>query len=278
SDRAGEYGAHVGAGDYGAHVGAGDYGAHATEHSVAQPAMQAEGKASPPAIVIPPPAPIETTPAPPIPDGAAAPEHYDLYLAMEEGIDQTAATNAVVAAMRRAMAADPNLAMAEEMSPGLIEELANSARPSLKEHQIKVREIYLPRMAALFAQHLTPAEASEAAQFYRSDIGRRVLKLTSSNYSIDAMLGDAITAGQITQEQVDEDAKTTINNVTEQLTQAEILEIGQAALRSPAIMKLNRAQSDIRALRLQMENEPLEKETELAMQSAMEEIFARRFP
>ena len=197
---------------------------------------------------------------------------------MEEGIDQTLMIDAAIIAMRRQMATDPNLALAEEMSPGLIDELAQSTRPAFKDHQMRTREIYIPRMAALFAKHLTPAEARAAAQFYRSDIGRRLLKLTSSNYSMDAMLAEAMEENEITQEMVEKDVGTTLSNVVDQLTPEEMRELARASMDNPAIMKLNLAQSEIKAMRVEMENEPLDEQTEREMQAAMEAIFARRFP
>ncbi|MEM7781172.1 MAG: DUF2059 domain-containing protein [Pseudomonadota bacterium] len=254
---------------------------------------------APPALVVPPAPPAAPAPpAPPAPvvppppinlaspaartleviDQEAAPEHFDLYTAMKEGVDDTLVMENGLAALRRELARDPNIAALEKMSPGLIVDIAESVRPMLKDHDEYVAGIYRPRMAALFARYLTPDEAQEAADFYRSDIGRTMLKALSSNFTVDAMLADYEEDRQITQAEVDRDLNATVAAATSELSPEELRTVTSLVISSPALMKLNIMQGEIRSLRTQMENEELRPATEQAMQSAMEAVFASRFP
>lgn len=235
------------------------------------------GATNPKAAQLPP-----VVPPPPVLAGTleqeTAPEHVDLYNAMEEGVDESLVIENALAAMRRELAADANIAFLETQSPGLVEELANSVRPTFKEHTTRVREMYLPQMTDLFARYLTPAEAQDAADFYRSAIGRRMLKLLSSNYTIDAMLSDYEEGSAITQDEVNRDVTATVMNTLGELTAEELIEIEQTVTASPGLMKLNMMQGEIRALRMQMENEALSPTSEKAMEAAMTAVFERRFP
>lgn len=207
----------------------------------------------------------------------AAPEHYDLYAAMEEGVDQSLVTDNALAAMRRELAADANISLLETQSPGLIADLAESVRPMFKDHTVRVRDMYLPRMTALFARHLTPSEAQEAANFYRSEVGRRMLKLLSSNFTVDAVVSDFDEDAGISREDVNRDLNSTVASAVGEMTPEDLAEIERVVAASPGLLKLNGMQGEIRSLRTKMENEPLLPETEQQMQSAMEAVFAQRF-
>ncbi len=211
-------------------------------------------------------------------DAALAPEYFDLHAAMEEAVDEAAAMDASLDVMRRAFEADPNFIVLEQQSPGLIDEVVAGMRPILEGHSKRVNDLYRPRMAAIFARHLTPEEAAIAAEFYRSDIGRRLMKAASGNYSPESAVEGIQNEGTVTQEGVNRDIDNAIAATMRDLSPEDQAELGRTFLQNPALMKLQVVQNDVRAVRLQMENEPLLPEDEQAIEAMMTEIFQRRFP
>ncbi|MEO0700028.1 MAG: DUF2059 domain-containing protein, partial [Pseudomonadota bacterium] len=90
--------------------------------------------------------------------------------------------------VRLEFASVPEIASANAMSPGLIDEMMTELRPIFRDYKKRIGELYRPRMIAILADGLTPSEASDVADFFRSELGRRILGGVSRNYSPDATL------------------------------------------------------------------------------------------
>ena len=241
------------------------------------------------AVTIPPPAPparvLTRPPAPPVRGMALevlnqepGPAHFELVDAIEQGVDQGLALENMLAAARSELAANADMAMLEETSPGLIVEVTESMRPALLEHTKRLQALYVPRMAGLFARYLTPEEAGSVAEFYRSDLGRRLLKMLSRNYTADAIFENYETTSEITRDQLDRDMGTTVATTLGQLSPEELAEMEVVIRANPATAKMSVINVKLRALKLEMENQPMTPETERAMQEAMQAVFNRRFP
>lgn len=209
---------------------------------------------------------------------ASAPEYADLYEAMQQSVDEDVVMEGALSAMRREFSVDPAFSVMEAVSPGFIDEVTEGMRPILTAHSKRLQEVYAPRMVAVFAQHLTPEEASIAADFYRSDIGRRLMKTASSNYTLDATMSDLSADRDVTQAEVNQDLDSAVAATMNQLSPEDMAEIGRTFLANPALLKMNAVQGDIRALRLAMENEPLTPQAEREIDTMISTIFARRFP
>lgn len=228
---------------------------------------------------IPPPAPpaiLIDAPGVPFPNAKPSEEHFALIVAMREGADENAALDAMLVDMENAWARDPDMAKVEAISPGALAEAARSTRPILQRHSKRIQDQYEPQMAALFARYLSPAEASEMAEFYRSEAGRRFVKSLSQNFSGEAALEDYETTTTISREQLDRDTATTVSNTFEQMSRAELDRLEQTFAAYPVLQKQRSFLEPMRVLRLQMENEPLLPQDEAeAMQSIMK-VFERR--
>lgn len=254
-----------------------------TVHPVA-----AQDKDAPPALRIPPPAPPAAVRRPPLPpiqtqptiktyEQEASAAHYDLIDAIEEGVDQNLALENGLAAMRRTLAQDPTISALEKESPGLIEEVSESMRPIFVAHSKRVREHYAPQMAALFARYFTDEEAQQLSAFYRSDLGRRLLKLVSRNYTVDAVFEDYETTAEITRDQLDRDMDSTVATTLGTMAQEDVAALEREITTNPALVKMGIVNFELRGLKLRMENEPLTPEAESEMEQAMLDVFARRF-
>lgn len=202
---------------------------------------------------------------------------YDaLYAAMQESVDQGVMVDAALAALAREFAATPEFAGAEAQSPGLIAEVTAGLRPIFIAQSDRVRELYRPSTLALLARHLTPTEATSIAEFYRSDIGRRLMGGMSRNYAPDATLSNLADESPVTREQVEADINTATGAALAALTQEEIEQLGRMAMANPALLKLSLIGSAVQEIRVQMENEPLTAEENAAVVAVVEEVFTRR--
>ena len=207
-----------------------------------------------------------------------APVYFDLFQAMEESVDQEVATDIAMDAVAREFAATPAFAEFERRSPGFINEVVTGMRPIVDEHSDYVREVYAPRMAALFAEHLTEEEAAIAARFYRSDAGKRLMSRASRNLTFDSVLSDLDSSEGATEEQVTRDMNSSVGSTMAEMPREELEELGRIFMEEPALMKIGGMQGDILALRTQMENEPMPPALEKRIQNMMEDVFKRRFP
>lgn len=223
---------------------------------------------------------IEQPPAAPeaVNSDPADPAFADLLNAIEATVDQDKMIDNGLAAVKRQFAADPNLAAAESASPGLIDEIAESLRPVIKQQNQRVSALYRPEMIAAIARYLTPAEASSVAAFYRSDIGKRLMSNVVANYDFDSTLATMMADKPVTADQVRSDINSAVNQGVAQMDQKDLLEMGRQAMANPALMKLQRVNPAIQLVRVKMENEPLTAEENEQILKVIEAIFARRFP
>jgi hypothetical protein len=206
------------------------------------------------------------------------PAYADLYAAMESSVDQGQIMEGVVSALAGQFAATPEFAMAEEASPGLIEEVVAGLRPVFMAQSERVRLLYRPANIALFARTFTPQEAVTIAAFYRSDLGRKLMGGLSRSYVPQDTLSTALDGSAITRDQVDADLGRAINAAMGTMTEQDMIEMGRLALANPALLKLERLGGAVKEIRVQMENEPLTADETAAVEAVIEDVFARRFP
>ncbi|MEE4317653.1 MAG: DUF2059 domain-containing protein [Erythrobacter sp.] len=216
------------------------------------------------------PAAAETGEAP---DAAYA----DLYSAMQESVDQEQMADGALQALARQFAATPAFAGAEARSPGLIAEVTAGLRPIFVAQSKRVRQLYRPATLALFARHLTAAEAGSIAAFYRSDIGRKLMGGLARNYSPDATLSNLAEDGPVTREQVEADISQATGAALSALTPEDMTTLGEMAMANPALLKISLIGKGVQELRVQMENEPLTAEEDAAVVAVIEDVFNRRF-
>lgn len=204
--------------------------------------------------------------------------YADLIATIEATVDQEQAIGNAVAALAQQFAAVPEFAAAEAASPGLIAEVAAGLRPVLAAQNRRVQALYRPQMIALFARHLTPGEAESVTAFYRSDLGRRLVGNVTGAYRPQATLS-GVTAGQpITADQVRADIGNALASGVGQLSEEELVALGQVARDNPALFKLQQIGPEMQQIRVRMENEPLTAEENAAVAAVVERVFTSRFP
>lgn len=225
----------------------------------------------------PPPAPL----AEPVAASDAIPDHpaySDLIDAISEAVDPDAAIAAMSATIAREYAEVPQIAALDQAKPGLIDAVVQAMIPVLKTYTARVQQDYRPRMRALFASRLTPAEAVEIATFYRSPTGRKMMSGVSANMSMDntlADISDHVSAGKdptainVKDAQVEKDLFGATQSAMKGLSQDDLIAMGRMALEKPALLKLNGMIGDMIALRTRMENEQPNAEENAAIEAAV---------
>jgi len=230
------------------------------------------------------PAALLTTPLAaqeaPTPEEAQA-IYADTYDAINEGVDNEAGLDSTMKVVRREFASVPAIAAADAMSPGLIDEIMTELRPVFGDYQERVRVLYRPRMIAVIAGGLTPSEAGDVADFYRSELGRRILDSASRNYSPDATL-DGISEleeeddFEATRQDVETDLRNASAAAMKELRDEDFATFARLAIEKPALLKLNTISPQIVSLRAEMENEQPNAQEEARIQTVVESVFARR--
>jgi hypothetical protein len=238
--------------------------------SIATPALAQRARP-----VAPPPVPVGASVVNPQPGN---PAYGDLYDAMEASVDQDLMIEKTLEVVAREFATSDDFQIAEEASPGLIQEIIDGLRPILVAQSQRVRQLYRPATLSLLARNLTPDEATSIAAFYRSELGRRLMGAMVQNYSPDATLSNLESPAPITAAQVKEDLSKATSATITAMSQDDLVELGKLAMARPELLKLSLIGNGMQELRTQMENEPLTAEEDAAIVAVVEDVFARRFP
>lgn len=206
---------------------------------------------------------------------ATSPDPYmDMVLAINGGVDPDVMFARTLDELRRAMlAGDPQSAALEAAYPGVLQAMVEAMGPVLRRHSDRLTgEMYL-QMAALLADNLTAAEAREAAAFYRSPIGRRVMLSVQNNYSQTAV-GDAAVASvlggslNISEEAVAADLATSSRAAIRDISAADMATMNRDFASATWPPKLLQLQGEMARIRTAMENAPVNPTDEAEMQQA----------
>lgn len=210
---------------------------------------------------------------------ADRPAYAELAAAMDATFDSDRLAAAQSEKAMQQLAANPALAEAETISPGLLKELAEDLRILAKQQSERVKALYHPQMLAVYASHLTPEEAASLAEFYRSDIARRLMNRTIDHIGGADDILFARSGGQpVTQEQVRADIGKVARDVAAGLDGDDLAEMTRQVGARPALAKLRVMKPQLEAIRTAMQNEPRNDEENAAMVAAVEAVFDRRFP
>jgi len=164
------------------------------------------------------------------------------------------------------------------MSPGLLEELAEDLGILARRQSDRVKALYHPQMLAVYASHLTPEEAASLAEFYRTDIARRLMSRTIDKIGGAEDILFARPNGQpVLQEQVRAEIGKVARNVAENLDGDDLAEMPRQVRARPALRKLKAMRPQLEAIRAAMQNEPRNDAENTAMVAAVEAVFDRRF-
>lgn len=204
----------------------------------------------------------------------AADPYTAIYDAISTQQNEAAFIEAVIGEMtRQLIAASPEIATAEAAEPGFARGLANATLPALSQYSSRVKGQFKPRFVALFRERLTVAEAKDIAEFYSSEIGRKLMSNVVGNMTMSATMSEAVKEadedGTVSRQAVESDISSATNTALSRLTPTDLEALGRLALEKPALRKLNDLREPIMALRTEMENAPMTAEENQAMDTSL---------
>lgn len=203
---------------------------------------------------------------------ARAVNGYDeLYAAILGGIDEQVMLDRMIASITGQLAtSSPAIIKAEALYPGYSAAVAQAMGPALALHSKRLHQLYRPRMIGTFTELLTEPEARDAAEIYRSPVGRKLLSGVVLGFDGTAMLSTAIHDGNVTAEAVKTDTDIAVTRSVNSLSDDDLAQLEQFARTKPVILKLGRLGEKGAHLRAEMENEPMTPEEEAMMDRAID--------
>lgn len=187
-----------------------------------------------------------------------------------------AANGPVMDQMEAFFRADPSFSTLEAQSPGLIDEVMAGMKPLLVEFTIDEAPRYRRGVAEIYARHMSVDDIDQAAAFYASPLGQKLLDKVGENLSLTSMLGemsvdlDAPTSERAVTNDLDRTAMRAINEMTaEELAEIEKIE-GADWFKS-----IERARPDLVAYDTRFTNEPA-PEFEARVEQVVTEILEKR--
>lgn len=226
--------------------------------------LPAEARPARPEVAMPVAPALAPAPAP---DDAA---YLDVLAAinssdtLERSIDTMAKTMAQQLAV-----SSPAMIEAEASYPGLSTAMAEAMKPVLIDHTRRLQAEYRPQMVAALREHLTPPQAVDVAEFFRSPLGRKLMSGMASSYEGKATMASALGDKNVTQEAIAADTRVSARRTLATFSEAELIELGQLAKRKPHLMKMKELGESLQPLRLEMENAPLSAEEEQRLDAAI---------
>jgi hypothetical protein len=205
---------------------------------------------------------------------AAQDDPWDrLYSALEAGVDQQLAMDAMLGSVARSiLRSDPTWRDLEKGNRGLLMAMTEAIRPTMLVYSERVRLQYRPRIVAAMRQVLSAEEATSVADFYASDLGRRVLQATVSNLGAEAIMDEALSGGEVSADAVGRDMRASGQRGFATLTEAEQAEVIRRALTVPGLAKMGQMMQVVAPIRAEMENAPLTRSEERAFAAAIESV------
>lgn len=214
---------------------------------------------------------------------AAAAATSDPYLnfvrTVTGGVDNEVMLQRGLAQIGEAMlASDPAIAELEALFPGAVDQMLVAMTPMMREHSETLRSRFEVQYADLLRDELTVAEARDAAAFYASPVGRRLLTSIQDNMTYDAQIDDVDNGeweGTITTSSINEDLRATQRAVLDEVSPADMAAMDRRAANSTWLPKIARLRPQVIALRAQVENAPMDPELEARGQAAVAAVVER---
>lgn len=230
------------------------------------------------------PAVAQSDERPPI----SAPEPADPYEALVDAIRGGVSFEALIERLRSQMrgsllSADPGLSALEKDYPGIVEQMLEAMTPALMRHSQRIAALDRPAYANLFRSELSVDDARQAAAFYGSPLGQRLIQTLAANVSVDASMREAIASdaelseeGDISAEALRADNAVSVRRAVAALSEAELEQIGRQLYGQSWLLRLNALQPRMFEIASRSENAPFSSEDEAAINAAIAAVVEKR--
>lgn len=215
--------------------------------------------------------------AEPPPTAAATADPYSVLLdAIGKGLNEEALFAQILAQVRTVLLDEnPDISWLEQQVPGTLDRMLAEMAPALRTHSERVSSEYRTRMIELLSRTMTAPEATQAAEFYVSPLGRTLISKVQDSYSVTSMTADATADGgngDISATSVERDRRRTLAGTFRALTPEQMAQLEQQLTGQTWPHKFNALGPQMIALQVRMENTPLLPESEAAMGAALTRV------
>lgn len=209
----------------------------------------------------------------------AADPFAELVRVLNSGVDNEMLFERGVGQVRDAMlTSNPDMIAMEREVPGIVDEMITAMLPVLRLHSQETTDLFQRQMTDLLANTLTEQEAREAAAFYGSPLGRRVLGAVEQNYTFSAIAGDVAQGGpdvSISEEAVRRDMDRMTRGAQQDLSAADLAAIERQMAGASWPTRLGALRPRIIELRARAENAPMSPANEREMNRVILEVVER---
>lgn len=220
--------------------------------------------------------------AKPVPaEKAAAPvaAAEDTYLGLVEAFFIDSDTSAIMEQMmrqiREQMVADAEMKELERNYPGILSQLLAALRPAMQRMADKTEVQFRRDLGELFKTRLTPQEAKEAAAFFASPAGSRMLRAANENLSMTNSLKDVFQGdGTVTASSFQSDMKKTTERAG--VTEEEQREMRRMVAGRIWFMQFRSLVPQIQELSIRTMNEPGTPEEDAEFERIARQVIDKR--
>jgi hypothetical protein len=188
---------------------------------------------------------------------------------------QQRANETVVAEARAQFAQDPDIAYLESECPGTVDVMA-AVMADLTSADIDVDSAaYRARVLPLLRREMPPEQAAEAATFFASELGQRLLRAATSSASYKQSLASAIgtDGGAVPQDAFERDRADAARGVMRQMDAADMFEANLVMGSSEWGKTLARLRPQFSAVQYELFNQEPTPEEDVAMDRAFTEAL-----
>ncbi len=204
---------------------------------------------------------------------------YDTLIGViVQGIDADAVTERMLSQMRNAMMSEaPTLSAFEKDHPGSVRQIVEAMRPIMQRHAERISAQHRSELHDLFQAELSEADASDAAAFYSSPLGRRVLEAVSGTITQAAALREAVSSeGPTSADAIQADHAASTRLAVAALTPAELAGIEHSLRGKAWVMQMQLMRSSMLEINTRIENIPFNAEDEAAINAVVTTIMEKR--
>jgi hypothetical protein len=204
------------------------------------------------------------------------PAYEDLFEAtFDRPESERIAFESIMEGVAQSYRASPDWQALEDRNPGITEQAIRGVEPVFRDYMERVFDEYRPKQIAIYAEHLTPAEAREIAIFYRSPLGQRVQEAPAADVDMVSRFAAADAAGERAGEEIDATFGAVRASVMAELSQDDRDAITRAIESSAALRKLGPVNEAVFALHYAMTREPLNEAEQARVQQVVDAVAAR---
>lgn len=171
---------------------------------------------------------------------------------------------------------NPVHAEIEAANPGFEAALADALMPLVTRYMRRNRNIHEADFLAAVTPLMSEEEAVEVAEFYESELGQRMMRLSRQNYQLEMTNEQLLAEDDFTREDAQRSVEATRRQAMEQLSQEDFDAIASILGSNPRLLSnIMALREPMLTIRVSMDNEDMTGAEEAQMQEIYTSVLAR---